>query len=71
MSAMKLVMLTSDICHQVVEMSRGKGQCVLRDLRPGTMYRMYAIGANDFGDSPRSKELWFRTVDGEIEKRIS
>ncbi|KAI0239484.1 hypothetical protein LSAT2_009783 [Lamellibrachia satsuma] len=56
---------------EVVELSHGKGHCILRDLRPGTMYRMYAVGTNDFGDSPRSKELWFRTVDGEIEKRIS
>ncbi len=57
--------------HEIDDISRGLGKVVLKDLKAGTMYRMYAVATNDCGDSPPSNELWFRTVDGEIEKRTT
>lgn len=53
----------------VTDLGRGVAKYVLRNLDKGTMYRMYIVASNDFGESPQSNELWFRTADRELEKR--
>ena len=57
--------------RDVTDISRGNGRVVVKGLQQGTLYRMYAVATNDCGDSPPSNELWFRTVDGDIEKRTT
>ena len=54
---------------EVEDFGRGTARIVLKGLQKGTMYRMFSIASNDFGDSPSSPEVWFRTVDAEIEIR--
>ena len=51
--------------------ARGRATLLLRELERGTRYRIYVVASNDFGDSPASNELWFRTVDAEIEMRLT
>ena len=50
---------------------RGVSTLILKDLKPGTSYKMYAVADNDFGRSPKSAELWFRTVDSEVEVKVT
>lgn len=54
---------------EVPDFGRGTARFVLKDLHRGTMYRMFAVASNDFGNSPSSSEVWFRTVDSEVEIR--
>ena len=54
---------------ETVEMSKGMASVLLSDLEKGTMYRVTVKAANDFGESGQSRELWFRTLDGEVEIR--
>ena len=54
---------------EVSDFSKGIARIVLKGLHKGTMYRMFTVASNDFGDSPSSPEVWFRTVDSEIEIR--
>ena len=54
---------------EVSRFGKGIASVLLKGLKRGTMYRMYCVASNDFGDSPQSTELWFRTVDEEIEMR--
>ena len=54
---------------EVQDFGRGIARIVLKGLQKGTMYRMFVVASNDFGDSPLSPEVWFRTVDAEIEIR--
>ena len=49
--------------------NKGIATVVVKGLQKGTMYRMFAISSNDFGDSPSSPEVWFRTVDSDVEIR--
>ena len=53
----------------VHELSKGRAQICLTSLERGTMYRMYVKALNDFGPSPASPEVWFRTLDGDVEIR--
>jgi hypothetical protein len=55
----------------IEDISKGHGRMVLKELNQATMYRMYAVATNECGDSPPSNELWFRTVDSEVEKRTT
>ncbi len=54
---------------EIEDFRRGHAKYVLKDLKKGTMYRMTATASNDFGNSPTSPEVWFRTVDTEVEIR--
>ncbi len=56
---------------EISDFSRGKGCYILDGLDRGTLYRMYVVASNDFGDSPQSSEIWFRTVATDIEKRTT
>ena len=53
----------------VSEFSRGRATVCLRALQCATMYRMSVKAVNDFGAGPASHEVWFRTVDGDVEIR--
>lgn len=52
------------------DLRHGTGRVVIAGLKRGTMYKAYAVASNDFGESPASDELWFRTVDSEIDSRV-
>lgn len=52
------------------DLKQGTGRVLLTGLKRGTMYKTYAVASNEFGESPVSNELWFRTVDGEIDARV-
>ena len=54
---------------EISQLSKGVAKFVLNNLDKGTMYRLYVVASNDFGDSPQSNELWFRTADAALEKR--
>jgi len=55
---------------QLVDHRRGLGSALLTGLQRGTMYQAYAVSSNDCGDSPPSNELWFRTVDVVVERKV-
>lgn len=53
----------------IEELSKGRASITLGQLERGTMYRMFAKAENEFGTSSASQEVWFRTLDGEVEIR--
>ena len=55
----------------VTQYSAGVASTVLSNLQKGTMYKVYAVATNQFGTSPKSAEVWFRTADGDIEIRTT
>lgn len=54
----------------VDDLKQGMARVVVSGLQRGTLYKAYAVAVNEFGQSPASSELWFRTVDHEIDSRI-
>lgn len=54
---------------EITDFSQGVATATLKDLERGTMYRIYVTAGNDFGESEPSPEIFFRTVDAEIEIR--
>ena len=53
-----------------VDVVKGIAAFCLWDLKPSTMYKLYAISHNDIGSSEQSKEMWFRTLEGKAEIRM-
>lgn len=56
---------------EISDVTQGEGRIVLRDLDLGSLYRIYAVASNDFGDSTPSNELRFRTASEKIEKLVT
>ena len=52
---------------EVTELGGGLASVSLRGLDRATMYRLYVKAVNVCGESPPSRELWFRTASDEIE----